>query len=74
MFKVLCIADIKIHFSFPTGQFSFEGYHSPYWLDVIELWSSKLQTEGHSNNSFWDYKYKGIQIIPFEIINIRAFK
>ena len=31
---VLCVADTKIDYYLPTGQFSFEGYHSPYRLNV----------------------------------------
>ena len=33
---ILIVAETKIDASFPTAQFSAEGYHKPYRLDVSE--------------------------------------
>ena len=35
---ILIVAETKIDASFPTAQFSAEGYHKPYRLDVSEKW------------------------------------
>ena len=39
---ILIVAETKIDASFPTAQFSAEGYHKPYRLDVSEKCSSIL--------------------------------
>ena len=68
---MLCVAETKIDSSFPTSQFSFEGYYSQYCFYV-----SRGGLLVYINMSIptpqlkYGIKYENIQIIPYEI-NLR---
>lgn len=63
---VLCVAKTKIDSSFPTGQFSLAGYHSPYRSGVSNRRFGLLV---HVNASIsarqvkYGIKYKNIQFL-----------
>ena len=66
---VISIAKTRRHASFPSAQFVFEGYHSPYRLDinsksgVIILYvKSSIASCGLSCNNLCD----SIKAVPFE--------
>ena len=65
---MLCDAETKIDSSFPTGEFSLEGYHSWYCLDVSNRRGGLLVYINASiptRQLKYEIKYKNIQIIPF---------
>ena len=67
---VLYVAETKIDSSFPTGQFSLEGYHSLYRIDVSNKRGWLLVYVNASvltRQLKYEIKYKDIQIIPFDI-------
>ena len=67
---VLCVGETKIDSSFPTSQFSLEGYHSPYRLDISNRRSGLLVYVNPSiptRQLKSEIKYKEIQIISLEI-------
>ena len=73
---VISIAETKIDASFPSAQFVFEGYHSPYRLDVsnrsggIPVYvKSSIPSRRLSCENLCD----SIQAVPFEI-NLRKEK
>ena len=73
---MLRIAETKIDSSFPTGQFSLEGYRSPYRLNVSNRRGRLLIYVNASIPTRYlkyEIKYKSIQIITFEI-NLRKEK
>ena len=67
---ILIVAETKIDASFPTAQFSAEGYHKPYRLDVSEKSGSILV---YINSSIPSRQLHcgnlnlSIQAVPFEI-------
>ena len=73
---ILIVAETKIDASFSTAQFSAEGYHKPYRLDVSEkcgrilvyVNSSIPSRQLHCGNL-----NLSIQAVPFEI-NLRTDK
>ena len=73
---MLCFAETKIDSSFPSGQFSFEGYHSPYRLYRLDLINRRRGLLVYVNVSIptrqlkYKIKRKNIQIILFKI-NLR---
>ena len=76
---MLCFAETKIDSSFPSGQFSLEGYHSPYRLYLLDLINRRGGLLVYVNVSIptrqlkYKIKYKNIQIILFKI-NLRKEK
>ena len=73
---VISIAETKIDASFPSAQFVFEGYHSPYRLDVsnrsggiLVYVKSSIPSRRLSCENLCD----SIQAVPFEI-NLRKEK
>ena len=67
---VAFVAETKIDSSFPTDEFSLEGYHSPYRLDVSNGSDGLLVYINASipiQQLNYEIKCKDIQIIPFEI-------
>ena len=61
-------AETKIDSSFPAGEFSLEGYHSRYCLDVSNRRGGLLVYINASiptRQLKYEIKYKNIQIIPF---------
>ena len=73
---VISIAETKIDASFPSAQFVFEGYHSPYRLDVSNRSGGILvyvKSSIPSRRLSCDNLCDSIQAVPFEI-NLRKEK
>ena len=73
---VISIAETKIDASFPSAQFAFEGYHSPYRLDVSNRSGGILvyvKSSIPSRRLSCENLCGSIQAVPFEI-NLRKEK
>ena len=67
---ILCIAETKIHQSFPTAQFPSPGYHKPYRLDISDKQGVLLiYTKAHLRSKLLSNRIspKNIQAVPFEL-------
>ena len=73
---ILIVAETKIDASFPTAQFSVEGYHKPYRLDVSEKSGSisvSINFSIPSKQLHCGNLNLSIQAVSFEI-NLRKYK
>ena len=73
---VISIAETKIDASFPSAQFVFEGYHSPYRLEVSNRSGGILayvKSSVPSRHLSCENLCDSIQAVPFEI-NLRKEK